>query len=79
MKLKELIENLFPKDPEVGDVWILDDGDPFFALEARILDVKDGWVKYVNGRDGFYSASPSTSAIPRFKRIYRLLRKQDIS
>ena len=56
--------------PVPGELYRLwnDVGNPFDRVQAQILDVKDGWVKYC------FTTSPSmhhTREIKDFMRIYK--------
>lgn len=33
-------------DVYVGRTYVLGDGDPFTTVKVKVLDVKNGWVKY---------------------------------
>lgn len=44
--MMSIIRALFYKLPKVGDIYVMDDGDPFVRQSFIVEDVKDGWVKY---------------------------------
>jgi len=55
-KVEKEVEKEVVKEPEVGERWVFNDDDPWGGKKfppVKILDVKDGWVRYYIGH--YYS------------------------
>jgi hypothetical protein len=73
--LNKAIEFLFGCNPKVGETWgfVVRQKNPFMDAvfyKVEILDVKNGWVKYLKPDEGETVAKFST-----FKYIYSKLEK----
>lgn len=56
--------------PKPGDIFTLKNGDPFERISARIVDVKDGWVKYSFVQDYVRINYCYTMNFKEFAKIY---------
>lgn len=46
MMFRGFLRMLFAANPKPGEKYILDDNDPFDTHTAKVLEVKQGWVRY---------------------------------
>lgn len=69
-----------PKTLPIGSVWVIEDEyeNPFnHKLKYKVLDVKNGFVKYeVRGRDGDFISEDST-ALRSFYAFYRKIKETE--
>ena len=61
---------MFP-DPKPGQVWVLNDGDPFRTHSITITSVKDGWCEYFLTKYG-EAGLRHTNRLRNLKAFYKL-------
>ena len=60
--VKAFFRAFFYRMPNVGDVYISDEKDPFNRVEWHVLDTKEGWVAYSTNKDDKRPISTSRSS-----------------
>jgi hypothetical protein len=66
-------------EPEVGDIWFFSmKGDPWRAriTSIKIIDKKDGWVKYVFNSNVSLSGWQGMESTCKVSKIMRLYKKE---
>ena len=82
-KLKKWWKSFFPSDPKPGEVYRLNDDDPFNSTFAYIVEVKEGLVSYSLRINKYFSESDKSRAdtsakISIFLCLYRLAESDNV-